>query len=154
MEGKFTRTLLSCSLLASLLAFGVFFYAAFFSKRSLPNENEERDKLLQDSRTQGYPDSYRLDRLVVNLKSPATRLRFLDIQMYIVPFVKGKHRLLSKHEPQIYDAVNRIGGEMASEELNSIHGKIIFENRIKKEINQILQEKVVKEIQYSKFIVQ
>ena len=88
------------------------------------------------------------------MKSSSTRLRFLDVQMYIVPFARGKRELLSRHGPQIYDAINRIGGQMEPAELNSIHGKIVFENRIKEEINRILQEKVVKEIQYSKFIVQ
>ena len=117
-------------------------------------DEEEKAKLLEDSRIQAYPESYRLERLVINLKSSANRLRFLDVQMYVVPFSGGKGELLSRYSPQIYDVVNRIGGGMEPDEINSIHGKIIFENRILKEINRILGEKVVKEIQYSKFIVQ
>ena len=154
MEGTIIRFLLSASLLASLLTFGVFIYGESFHQNPLPEDEEEKRKLLEDSRISSYPDSFRLDRLVINLKSSANRLRFLDVQMYIIPFVKGKHELLFRYLPQIYDAINRLGGEMASDELNSIHGKIVFENRIKGEINKILGEKVVKEIQYSKFTVQ
>ena len=109
---------------------------------------------MKDSRMDAYPDSYRLDRLIVNLKSSTMRLRFLDAQIYIVPFGRGKHELLNRYAPQIYDAINRIGGGMTPNELNSIHGKLIFKNRVKEEINRILPEKIVKEIQYSKFTVQ
>ena len=143
-----------CSLSTSLLALGVFVYDEFANKRSLPNDEVEKEKLLVDSRADSYPDSYRLERLIINLKSSATRLRFLDIQMHLIPFTKGKHDLLAKHRPEIYDIINRIGGEMTPREINSIHGKIIFENRIKKAINEALGKNIIREIQYSKFTVQ
>ena len=154
MRGRFNDFLLLCSLFASLLTFGVFFYGELVRIRTLPVDREEKEKLLKDSRINAYPDSYRLDRIVTNLKSSTTRLRFLDAQIYIIPFTKGKHDLLDRYRPQIYDSIHRLGGEMTSDELNSIHGKIIFENRMREEINRILPEKVVKEIQYSKFTIQ
>ena len=154
MRGRFVDIFLLFSLLASLTTLGVFFYGKLAQTPSLPVDEEGKNKLLMDSRMDAYPDSYRLDRLIINLKSPATRLWFLDTQIYIVPFGRGKHELFNEYAPLIYDAINRIGGGMTPDELNSIHGKIIFKNRVKDEINRILREKVVKEIQYSKFTVQ
>ena len=109
---------------------------------------------MTQSRIDAYPESYRLERLIVNLKSSATRLRFLDAQIHLVPFSKGNHELLSRYYPLVYDAIHRIGGGMTPDDLNSIHGKIIFKNRIKAEINRVLRKKVIKEVQYSKFTVQ
>ena len=154
MARRSVRILSLFSLCASGLALGIFLYGEYTSQHPLLNDEVEKQKLLEDSRAATYPESYRLERLIINLKSPATRLRFLDVQIHLIPFAKGKHDLLARHRPQIYDAINRIGGEMTPREINSIHGKIIFEKRIKEGINQILGQTVIREVQYSKFTVQ
>ena len=54
----------------------------------------------------------------------------------------------------VRDSFLDIAGEMKPDELNSLTGKILLENRIKQRLNQAAGKKIVQELYFTKFVVQ
>ena len=52
------------------------------------------------------------------------------------------------------DAIIDIASNMAPEELNTVAGKVILEERIRKRLNDFFGKSLVKEIYFSIFVVQ
>ena len=95
-----------------------------------------------------------LDEIVVNLYSRERRLRFLSTQMNLELFLEKDRELVNILKPRIFDALIDIAGNMKPNELNSITGRILLENRIKNRINSEVKKSVIKKIYFSKFTVQ
>lgn len=140
--------------LSSLTAASVFFYTGHIYKRPKLSNKVETEKLINAGVQLSYPDTYKLDRMVVNLRSPTNRVRFLEIQMYLVAAIPRSDIIYPQFKNQIYDAIIDIAGRMHPREVNSIHGKVLLEERIKNRINKIIGQPITQGIQFSKFIVQ
>jgi flagellar FliL protein len=150
----FDNLLIALLFLATGAALGTFVYTEMVYKRPLPKDDVELAKLKSDTKGVSTPESYKLDKLTVNLTSKTRRLRFLDVQMHIVVFKKSDISKLEEIKPIINDIIIDVASGMEPDELNSIAGKLIFENRVKKNINEHLKKVVVKELFYTKFVVQ
>ena len=61
---------------------------------------------------------------------------------------------IEKNKHIVRDTFLDIAGEMTPEELNSITGKIILEDRIKKRLNKSLGARPVQEMYFQKYVVQ
>lgn len=146
--------LIALLFLATGAALGTFVYTEMVYKRPLPKDEVELAKLKSDTKGISTPESYKLDKLTVNLTSKTRRLRFLDVQMHIVVFKKSDISKLEEIKPIINDIIIDVASGMEPDELNSIAGKLIFENRVKKSINDHLKKIIVKELFYTKFVVQ
>ncbi len=133
---------------------GVFVFTEMLYQRPLPNEEIEKASLLTDSKEKVFPAPFKLDKLIINLKSRKTRLRFLNLQVYIVPFHNKYDDLFEKSRAIINDSIIDITSRMAADELNSISGKILLEDRLKKAINRITKKQTVKGLLFTKFVVQ
>ena len=96
----------------------------------------------------------KLDKLIVNLKSRTSRLRFLDLQTYLVPFKNQHNDTLEENKAVINDIIIDEAARMKPEELNTVSGKLIFESRLRKRINTVLRGSIVKDIFFSRFVVQ
>ncbi|MBT3586690.1 MAG: flagellar basal body-associated FliL family protein [Halobacteriovoraceae bacterium] len=142
------------SALATAGCLGVFIYALFFSVRPLPNEDFEKADLLENGRKMVYSEAFKMDKMTINLKSQSRRLRFLDVIIYLVPFTSEKLDALEESKSQINDSVIDITSRMSPNDLNTIAGKILLEERIKKGVNRILHGPFIKEVYFSKFVVQ
>ena len=101
-----------------------------------------------------FAESFKLKNIVVNLPHPTTKLRFLDMILHLVPFESKYVETLEKYKPQISDIVISVSSKMTPDDLNTATGKILLESRIKTKINDLLGKAVVKEILFSKFIIQ
>lgn len=139
---------------ATLGALGIFVYTEMIYKKPLPSEQKEKANLLKDSKKIIFSEAYKLDKMIINLHSRKSRLRFLDIQVYIVPFKPSSNELFEKNKALIHDAIIDVAGQLDPEELNSVAGKILFESRVKKRINDIVNNNLVKELYFSRFVVQ
>lgn len=148
------KVLLILMFLASAGALGTFVYTEMIYKRPLPKDDVELAKLKEDTKGISTPESYKLDKLTVNLTSRNRRLRFLDVQIHLVVFKSSDISKLEEIKPIINDIIIDVAAGMEPDELNSIAGKLIFENRIKKNINEHFKKAVVKELFYTKFVVQ
>lgn len=133
---------------------GVYVYTDVIFQRPLPDDLIEKAKLMKDAKKVIFTEAYKLDKLTINLKSKTKRLRFLDIEVHFIPFKSKYNDLFDQHKSEISDSIINLAGEMVPEELNSVSGKLLLENRIKVKINALLGGDVVKEVLFSKFIVQ
>ena len=146
--------IMALSIAATLATAGVFYYTENIYKRPLPKDEVELAKLKEDVKNVSVPESYKLDKLIINLTSKTKRLRFLDLEAHLVVFNRKYISQLEEAKPIVNDIIIDIASGMAPDELNSIAGKLIFENRVKKRINAHFKEQVLKELFYTKFVVQ
>ena len=155
MTGKkhIDRLIIIISLFATMLAAGVYIYTELIYQKELP-DNEAEFANMKDSIKNGLTSgTYKLQKITVNLKSRSTKLRFLDVEIHIVPFAKSYTRVLDKNRDVVYDSIIDITSGMNPEELNTVSGKILLENRIKNDLNKILKKQIVKEILFTTFII-
>jgi flagellar FliL protein len=148
------NAILFLTLLATAGCLGVFVYTEMLFEKPLPKNDVEMANLMSDSKKKAYPAPFKLDPLIINLKSRKTRLRFLNLQAYIVPLYENTDDIFESKKAVINDSIIQITGRMEAHELNSISGKILLEDRIKKSINKITNKQLVKELLFTKFVVQ
>ena len=148
------RILLALSLLSSLFFLGFVVYRGFIYQKPLPDDLSEFKKMQAESRKMIFAESFKLPPLTVILPSRTKKLRFLDLVMYLVPFEGPSVETLERYKPQISDIVIDVASNMEPSELNTSTGKILLENRIKTKVNNLVGNSVVKEILFSKFVIQ
>ncbi|MAE57589.1 MAG: hypothetical protein CME69_01845 [Halobacteriovorax sp.] len=140
--------------LATAGALGTFVYTQMIYKKPLPTNEQGLAELKEDTANITVPESYKLDKIIVNLPSRTRRLRFLDVQIHLVVFKQETISILENQKAIINDIVIDVASNMEPEELNSVSGKLIFESRVKNKINETLNMPAVKELFYTKFVVQ
>ena len=146
--------LLGVSFLAAGGFLGLTIYANFVYKKPLPSEQAEFAKMQAAARNVVFAESFKMQNIIVNLPNSTSKLRFLDMILHLVPF-EGKHvEILEKYKPQISDIVIAVSSKMDPSDLNTTTGKILLENRIKDQVNGLIGEDIVKEILFSKFVIQ
>ena len=139
---------------ATTAALGLFYYSLNLYEKPLPDNATEQQALLDDLKKRTFSEALKLDKLIVNLKSRTSRLRFLDLQTYLVPFKNSHHDKLEESKAIINDIIIDEAARMKPSELNTVSGKLIFENRLRNRINQKLNGSFVKDIFFSRFVVQ
>ena len=146
--------LVGLMLLASTVTLSIFSYIHFIHQKPVPNDAEELEMLKGDVRRIVDGNAYQLGKLTINLPSSNSRLRFLDVNIYLVPFHEDDIKLFEDHKPVVQDRIIDIAGSIEASELNSISGKILLESRIKKNLNALLGKTAVKKIYFTRFVVQ
>ncbi len=141
-------------LLATLATVGVFVYTQILYERPLPNPAAEKAKMMAQAKEQLFPNSYKLDKLIINLPSKSSRLRFLDVQAYLVPFSSEATDSFDKKKAKIQDIFIEVASAIEPNELGTISGKILLESRLKKKINELFPKPLVKNIQFTDFVIQ
>lgn len=148
------KVFLIISVLATLAAGGVFVYTDFIYKKPIP-DNEKELQALKDEVSKGAAfKTFKLKKFTTNLYSRKTRLRYLNLEAYIEPFAEEQINQLEEKESIIYDTVILTAGRLKPEDLNSLSGKILFENKVKNNINDLYEEPVVRKVYFSVFVVQ
>lgn len=140
--------------LATLATLGVFIYTEMVFKRPLPSDQIELENLKKDTETAVAPEVYKLDKLIINLNGRGSRLRFLDVEVHLVPYKSQSIEIFEDQKAFIKDAVIDIASNMAPEELNTVAGKVLLEERIRRRLNDFLGKSLIKEIFFSRFVVQ
>ena len=148
------RVLTILNLLGVLSCVGVYSYTEYFYKRPLPNNDVEFMKLHEAAQKQTFVRPYPLTKMIINLNSKNSRLRFLEMESQLLPFLQTHIDLIEQNKALVYDAIIRVVGKMAPDEITTVSGKILLEDRIKKEINKTLDKVVVKKIYFTTFVVQ
>ncbi len=151
---KIDTIILGISTLMTLAVLGTFVYTEIIYERPLPDGEEEKANLLASSKNSTETGHYKLEKMIINLNSAGSRLRFLDVEMHLVPFKESYNDIFEQSKAFISDSVIDITSNMRPEELNSIAGKILLEDRIKKRLNSYYKKTYVKGIFFSRFVVQ
>ncbi|MAF78065.1 MAG: hypothetical protein CME63_05770 [Halobacteriovoraceae bacterium] len=144
-------------LIASLITaatLGIFVYSEMLYQKPLPSDEIEKQNLIEDSKVSVAPDIYKVEKLIINLNSASRRLRFLELEAHLVPFKSNSLDIFEAKKFYVKDAIIDIASNMAPEELNTVAGKVILEERIRKRLNDFFGKSLVKEIYFSIFVVQ
>lgn len=160
MTGKklIDMILLAVMMLTTLLVIGLFYYTEKMYKRPPIDEVKEKEAFLNESDAKTLPAFFKLDKLTVSLvpKDPNAnqRMRYVELEIHLVLFKSDDAGIVKTYLPIVQDKIITIASKMGAEELNSLTGKILLEDRLKKDINKALGKPVVKSIFFSRYIVQ
>ena len=147
------KSLLFLSLIVSALTLGIFIYWKTYEK-PFPSNSIEQEKLLNVKNEVKPVDSFQIKKLVINLSSRPGRLKFLETSIYFVPFKSSDTKILENHEFILRDTVIEIARKMPEEELNTVSGKILLEERLVNQINLIFKRNIIKDLYFSAFVIQ
>ena len=137
-----------------LLAAGVVIYSHTMIKPAPTDQALETEKLQKDAVQGAQLQPVPIKRFVVNLHSRATRLRYLDLEMNVLTFSEEQKQIVRSNEHIFKDAVVEIASRLSPEDLDTVTGKILLENKIKTRVNQKFGQPVVRQIFFSGFVVQ
>jgi len=150
--------LLGVMTLTTVAVIGLFYYTEKVYKRPPIDENKERDAFLKEGDPKAMPVFYKIDKMTVSLvpKDPNAnqRMRYLEVELSLVLFKPEDAGIIKTYLMVVQDKIINVSSKMGAEELNSLTGKILLEDRLKKEINKSLGKPVVKSIFFSRYIVQ
>ena len=155
------KILILANLVVALLGTGAVFYAHNMIKPPPTDQALEAEKLKEDTLAKSQIHTVPLKKIVVNLESKSSRLRYLNVEMNVVTFNEDEKEMIKNYEYLFKDATVEISSYLQPEDLDSITGKMIFEKRLKdkindkiRQINTNLTSPVIKQIYFSGFVVQ
>lgn len=148
------KILMLANLVFVLLAAGVVIYSHTMIKPAPTDQVLEKEKLQKDAIQGAQLQPVPIKRFVVNLHSRATRLRYLDLEMNVLTFSEEQKQIIRSNEHIFKDAVVEIASRLSPEDLDTVTGKILLENKIKTRVNQKFGQPVVRQIYFSGFVVQ
>lgn len=140
--------------LATLGALGMFIYTEMVFVKPTTSDKVELQALKDDSKKAVAPEVYKMDKLIINLNGQGSRLRFLDVEVHLVPFKSESIEMIKGQDPYVKDAIIDIASNMAPDELNTVAGKVLLEERIRRRLNDFFGKSIIKEIFFSRFVVQ
>ena len=152
--GKVQKILIILNLVVVLAGAGLVYYAHNIIKPEPTNQAAEAESLKTNAAELAQVQALPMKKFVVNLHSRESRLRYLDVEMNILPFHNDQKELIKANEYILKDILIETASHLAPEDLDTLSGKILFENKLKKQINAKLGQPVVKQIYFSGFIVQ
>lgn len=148
------KVLIILNFVIVLAAAGIVYYSHNLLKPEPTNQTLEaqnlKDKALESSQIQPVP----IKKFVVNLHSSGTRLRYLDLEVNVLTFHEDQKEIIKANEHLFKDVVIEIASHLGPDDLNTVTGKILLENKIKKQVNARLGQPVIKQIYFSGFVVQ
>jgi len=148
------KSLIIANFIIVLLGTGVVFYSHFIIKPASTDQAAE-EEALKNSVAAKQVKPVPIKKFVVNLHSKSTRLRYLDIEMNVLPFEENQKNIITQNEHLFKDTVIEIVSHLVPDDLDTVTGRILLENKIKKQMNSKLgNSPVVKQIYFSSFVVQ
>lgn len=156
MTGKplLDKIVMALNVLGLLFSLGAVIYSTVIWQKPLPKNEEELRLLRQEALTTSFVETIPMKKITINLPSQRGRLRYLDIEMGLLPFKSVYIDKLKANFSLIYDRAIVHSGKMEAEELNSLAGKILLEDQIKKDVNEALGGPILKKIFFTVFVVQ
>ncbi len=160
MTGKklLDTILLGVMLLSTFAVVGLFYYTEKMYRPPPINEVAEQMDLMETTVARAIPTFFKVDKLTISLTPKAeitnTRMRWLEAEVHLVLFETDDVVFIKRNLPIIQDRIIEIASRMSPEELNSLSGKILLEDRLRREINKGLGKISVKNIFFASYIVQ
>ena len=149
------KILIILNLVIVLAGAGLVFYSHNMIKPEPTDQSAEVEGLKTGALESLDVRPVAIPKLAVNLHSRGSRLRYLNIEMNVLPFTNDQAEIIKSNQHVFKDAVIEIASQLGPEDLDTVTGKILLENRIKKQVNAKLgSSPVVKQIYFSVFVVQ
>ncbi len=156
MTGKklIDTILVGLSLIATITTLGIFLYTNMLAQRPLPSNVVEKKALDEDIKKNELVATFKMEPIVVNLIGQRQKLRFLSLELFLHPLKEEDTEVFKENIPQLNDTIIDIASKIPPNELNTLTGKMILENRLVHAMNKVLKKDSVKEIYFSKFVIQ
>ncbi len=148
------KILMIVNLVVVVLGAGLVYYSHFMIKPEPTNQAAEEESLKKEAAEKGKLEPVAIKKFVVNLHSGSSRLRYLDLEMNVLTFHADQKEIVKSSEHIFKDVVVQVASQMEASDLDSMTGKLTFESRVKKAVNEKLGQQVVKQIYFSTFVVQ
>ena len=149
------KILIIVNLVIALAGAGVVFYSHSMIKPDPTDQVAEAEAIKTDAAATTQLRPVPMKKFVVNIHSKSSRLRYLDLEMNILTFQEDQKEIIKANEHIFKDTVIEIASHLDPEDLESVTGKILLENKIKKQVNTKLGDSpVIKQIYFSGFVVQ
>jgi len=149
------KILIIVNLVVALGAAGIVFYAHNIIKPPPTDQAAEAEALKTEAVASTQIKPVQIKKFAVNLHSRSSRLRYLDIEMNVLTFEEGQKAIIKANEHLFKDTAIEVASYLNPDELDSVTGKMLFENKVKKQVNAKLGETpAVKHIYFSVFVVQ
>lgn len=148
------KILILVNLVVVVLGAGLVYYSHVMIKPEPTDQAAEEANLKKDASEKSKIEPVPIKKFVVNLHSGSSRLRFLDLEMNVLTFHGDQKELVKASEHIFKDIVIQVASQMEASDLDSMTGKITFESRVKKAVNEKLGQPVVKQIYFSTFVIQ
>ena len=134
---------------------GLVFYSHNLLKPEPTDQAAQAEALKNEAIANTQMKPVPIKKFVVNLHSRGSRLRYLDLEMNVLTFSEAQKGIVKANEHIFKDTVIEIASHLEPDDLDSVTGKILLENKIKKAVNAKLGDQpVVKQIYFSGFVVQ
>jgi flagellar protein FliL len=147
------RMVITASLLATLATAAVFLYTEIIYQKQLPQNKTEFNNFIQNQKQTAAPSSVKLKNIIVNLKSRTSRLRFLDVEIHLIPFSVRYEESINQNLNVIYDTIIDMTSGQDPDYLNTVMGKEKLSSELRSAINELLRKNIIKEILFTKFII-
>ncbi|MAW07902.1 MAG: hypothetical protein CME61_06415 [Halobacteriovoraceae bacterium] len=158
MKGIHKFDIITCGsmLIVTLITLGFFYYSIDLYQKETFDDKNLKDSISSDQKLKKYEfvEPYSMKRIVINLPSNTSRLRFLELEMSLETIKPSQMDKLKDMETIIKDAAISVGGAMTPDELNSLSGKVMFEEKLKEKIRLATSRNIISRIFYRRFIVQ
>jgi len=149
------KILILTNLVVVLAGAGLVYYSHNMIKPPPIDQAAEAEALKTNAVASTQIQPQPIKKFVVNLYSKSSRLRYLDIEMNVLTFTEEQKAIVKANEHLFKDTLIELGSHLNPEDLESVTGKMLLENRIKKQVNSKLGDPpVIKQIYFSGFIVQ
>lgn len=160
MTGKklFDMILTGLTLLTTLAVIGLFYYTEKIYVKPPINEEAEKAELFSNKADKVLPTIFKVEKMIVSLSpkedTKIQRMRWLEVEVNLELFKTEDLEFVKAYLPAIQDRIIETTSKMGPDDINTISGKVILEERLKNEFNRVLGKKSVVKIYFSKFIVQ
>jgi flagellar FliL protein len=149
------KILIILNLVIVVAGAGLVFYSHKILKPTPTNQTAEAEALKDEAVAATQIQPVPIKKFVVNLHSKSSRLRYLDLEMNILTFREDQKDIIKANEHIFKDTLIEIASHLEPDDLDSVTGKILLENKIKKQVNAKLGDPpVIKQIFFSGFVVQ
>jgi len=151
------KIIIALCLVFSLASTGVFVYSQVVFKKPIPNDEKEFAAMKVENKKKLTPiEGYKIKKIMINFEQETgkEKMRYLNLEALLVPFKEDGAAILEDNQAIVYDTFMTVASKMNPTELNTISGKIILENRLRKTINERLHDEIVREIFFQHFMIQ
>jgi len=151
-----TKILMILNFVIILAGLGVVYYSHKILKPEPTDQVAEAQSMKENAISESQLKPVPIKKIVVNLHSSASKLRYLDVEMNILTFHEDQIQIIKDHEYIFKDVLVEIGSHLEPQDLETVTGKILLENKIKKKVNEKLNphQPTIKQIFFSGFVVQ
>ena len=155
---KLDFIVLGVMILATLGVVGEFYWTEKIYKKPLIDEKKEANALFKETDPKSMPIFFKLEKMTISLvpksTAPGTRMHWIELEVQLSVFKEGDVGYVKAYEPVVIDRIISVASKMGPEELATISGKILLEDRLKREINKGLDKTIVKNIFFPRYVIQ